>query len=257
MDLGLRNRVIVVTGGTSGIGQATVHLLLQEGALVATCARRAPDGPPDSAAFDRLLFLQADVRCREDMERLTGATVARFGRLDGLVNNAGQGTPGRFSTLSPADWTREVEGKLMGVINPTRAALAHLKKSDAGRIVNISAVSAREPEPDMIAIGAARAAVSNFSRALASELAPDRICVNTVALGVFMTGRLHDRHARSGSTEPLAQWAVQDATRRGSLLRRPGRPEEAAAAVAFLVSPAASYITGASLDVAGGMNASW
>jgi NAD(P)-dependent dehydrogenase (short-subunit alcohol dehydrogenase family) len=259
MDLGLRDRVIIVTGGSSGIGLATVDLLLREGAFVATCARGASDSAElkSRSGNERLLVTRADVRSRQDMERLVEETVARLGRLDGLVNNAGKGIAGRFGALTDADWKGEVEGKLFGIVNPTRAALPQLRNSDAARIVNISAVSARQPDPEMIAIGAARAAVSNLSRALASELAADGICVNTVTLGVFSTPRLEARYARSGSSEPLHSWSKAEARRRGALLGRPGEPDEAAAAIAFLVSPAASYITGANLDVAGGMNAYW
>lgn len=259
MDLGLRERAIVVTGGSAGIGLATVDLLLGEGAFVATCARKALESPAlrARAGNERLLVVQGDVRDRQDMERLIEGTVARFGRLDGLVNNAGQGIAGRFGMLTDADWKHEIEAKLFGIVNPTRAAVPHLRNSDAARIVNISAVSARQPDADMIAIGAARAAVSNLSRALASELAPDGICVNTVSLGFFATRRLDERFARSRSKEPLEHWASAESIRRGVLLGRPGQAAEAAAAIMFLASPVASYITGASLEVAGGMNAYW
>ena len=259
MDLGLRDRVVIVTGGSSGIGLSTVDLLLQEGARVATCSRGA-SGSAELArrsGNERLLVLPGDVTVRDQMNALVERTVRRFDRLDGLVNNAGRGIAGRLEALSESDWKREIEAKVLGVLNPTRAALAHLRRSDAGRVVNVSAVSAREPDAAMIAVGAARAAVSNLSRALASELAPDGVNVNTVTLGFIFTGRLEDRYRRSGSTEPLQRWADEEATRRGVALRRPGRPSEVAAAIAFLVSPAASYITGANLEVAGGMNSGW
>lgn len=173
MDLGLRERVVLVTGGSSGIGLATLEMLLREDALVATCAR---DGQRLRKAVEhldpaRVLARACDVTDAAACTDLVEAAVERFGRLDALVNNAGQGRSGRLNHLTESDWRSEVEGKVFGIVNPTRAAIEHLARSDAPRIVNISAVSAREPDPSMLAISAARAAGSNLSRGLAAELA--------------------------------------------------------------------------------------
>lgn len=259
MDLGLDERAVVVTGGSSGIGLATVECLLAEGALVATCARderrlRAAVGRLDP---ERVLALPADVTDPDAVGELVTAAATRFGRLDAVVNNAGHGIRGGLRELTDAAWRSELDAKLFGVLNPTRSAMTHLARSDAARVVNISAVSAREPDPAMLAVSAARAAVSNLSRALAAELAPLGIMVNTVEVGVIATGRAAERHRQQSSGLTFSAWAEQEATRRAIPLGRLGTAMEVARAITFLASPAASYITGATLQVAGGLGRGW
>lgn len=261
MDLCLEGRSIVVTGGSSGIGLATVKLLLEERASVTTCARdvqRLADAYSGLGGdhAKRLLLLRCDVRNRVEVHRLIDAAATRFGGIDGLVNNAGQGRTGTFAETTDEEWQDELYLKVFSVLNPLRAALPYLEASRDGHIVNVCAVSARYPHPQMVATSAARASVLNLSRSLATELAPLGILVNTISLGVINTGRLRSRHQQINSGRPWNEWVTQEVRKRRIPLGRVGEPEEVAPAIALLLSPRSSFTTGANIEVAGGATCS-
>lgn len=259
MDLQLTDRVYYVSGGSRGVGRAVVELLLAEGARVVTCARSAAGleqlRAGTGAGPDRLMTGVADVRDAERVRRHLTEAVDRYGRLDGLVANAGAGASGDVLGTPPEVWDEQFAVKVHSVLNLVRPAVPVLAGSDAGRIVVVNGVTGYAPEPTMAAVSAARAAVLNLSRSLAVALAPRGICVNVVNLGPISTDRQRARYDASGSTEPFDEWCRQDARRRGVLLGRLGRAEEVAPAVAFLLSPLASYLTASSVEVAGGLGA--
>lgn len=257
MDLGLSGRVVLVTGGSSGVGLATLIRLRDEGAHVATCAR---DGARLQDALsaaglkgDEVLFRRADVRNQEEVAVLVDAIADRFGRLDGVVNNAGGSMMKRLADTTGADWREELELKFASVLVPTLTALPLLRAS-RGSIVNVNAVLSVQPEPRLIATSAARAGVLNLSRTLADEFAGDGIRVNSVCLGLIDTGQWARRWSESGSRLDYESWQLELAAERRIPLGRLGRPEEVASIIAFLLSAAASYITGTAVDVAGGGN---
>lgn len=258
MDLHLAGRVVLVTGGSSGVGLATLCALASEGALLATCARdrdrldaalRAAELPAD-----RIVSAGCDVRDAGAVATLVQDVAARYGRLDGLVNNAGQSRMKRLDELTAEDWRDELELKFAGVLNPTRAALPLLRAAPAPSIVNVNAVLAVQPEARLAATSAARAGVLNLSRSMAAEYAADGIRVNSVCLGVIDTGQWRRRFEASRSELSYRQWQQALADDRGIPLRRLGAAEEVAAVIAFLLSDRSSYVTGSSIDVAGGGN---
>jgi NAD(P)-dependent dehydrogenase (short-subunit alcohol dehydrogenase family) len=255
----LQDCVAVVTGGSSGIGFATARLMLRSGARVAICGRDAARldaalaALADEAGADQVLAQRCDVLDAAEVARFAAAVAARLGAADILVNNAGQGRVSTFADTSDQAWREELDLKFFSVVRPTRAFLPQIQRSDAGAIVCVNSLLARQPEPHMVATSAARAGVLNLVRSLATELAPQRVRVNAVLIGLVESGQWRRRfQAQAAPGESWEAWTAALAERKGIPLGRLGRPEEAARAIAFLASPLASYTTGTFIDVSGG-----
>src|SRR3954468_24811894 len=192
MDLALRGRRAVVTGGTKGIGRAVVAELLAEGASVAFCARSSDEV---KAAEEELLATGdvtvagwvTDVTDPAAVEHFVWSAADKLGGIDILVNNAGAAHPGNFETLTDEDWHGDLDVKLFSQIRCTRAALPHLRDSSAPRVININAVYARYPDPAFFATTVNRAACLNLNKALALEFGPEGILVNSVNIGFVVT----------------------------------------------------------------------
>lgn len=261
MDLGLKDKVVLVTGGSSGIGLACVSRFLREGAIVFTCGRRpeALQSARDALTgqglpVERLHTRPLDVLDAAAVQSLADAISGQFGRLDALVNNAGQARLSTFATTSLADWQEELNLKFMSVINPVNACLPLLQGGETPAIVVVNSLLARQPEQHMVCTSAARAGVQNLVKSLSVEFAP-HIRVNSILLGTVNSGQWARRYAeRAKPGQSLDDWLSEMARERHIPLGRMGRPEEAADAIAFLSSPVAGFITGASLEVAGGVS---
>ncbi|MGQ0668530.1 MAG: SDR family oxidoreductase, partial [Actinomycetota bacterium] len=169
-----------------------------------------------------------------------------------LVNNAGRAHPGTFGTLTDEDWRDDLDVKLFSMIRCSRAVLPHLRARGGGRIVNINAVYGRYPDPAFFATSVNRAACLSFTKTLALELAAENVLVNAVNIGFVVTPQWENIHRKRAPDLPQEEFLRRMAEREVPLGRF-GWPEEVAAVVAFLVSARASYVTGASVDVAGGM----
>jgi NAD(P)-dependent dehydrogenase (short-subunit alcohol dehydrogenase family) len=259
MDLGLNGLAAVVTGGSSGIGLATVRALLGDGARVAFCGRdearlTAALEPLRAEYGDAVFAMPCDVLDERQVGAFRDAVLDRFGGLDILVNNAGQARMSTFADTDDQAWRDEFELKFFSVIRPVRAFTPALDASGHGAIVVVNSLLARQPEPHLVCTSALRSGVLNLVKSLSVELAPG-IRVNGILIGTVDSGQWQKRfEARARPGQSKEDWLREQAAERHIPLGRFGRPEEAAAAVAFLAAPAASFITGASLEVAGGVS---
>jgi 3-oxoacyl-[acyl-carrier protein] reductase len=258
MEMGLRGTVALVTAASQGLGKAIATELAKEGAGVVICARRA-DVLEDTAneirglSGSKVVAIAADVSTPEGVEAAVGAAIESFGRLDILVNNAGGPPPGDFTKHDDAAWQRAFEQNLLSAVRLVRAALPHLKESGRGRIINMTGTAVKEPVEGLILSNSIRSAVIGMAKTLSSEFAAYNITVNNIAPGRIATERVEKldqaRAEASGSTaaEVKRGWEAQIP------MGRYGRPEELAYLAVFLASDKASYITGTTIQVDGGM----
>ena len=259
MDLGLQGKRVVVTGGSSGIGLAAVRGFLAEGAQVALCARGAERLASVEAELaeqygaERVLARAFSVLDPEAVGRFAREVEERFGGCEALITNAGQGRVSTYANTSDDDWREELELKFFSQLHPIRAFEAMLKNA-GGAIVAVNSLLAYQPEPHMVCTSAARAGVQNLLKSLATELAPD-IRVNSILLGLVDSNQWRRRfEAREDQGQSRDDWYGALARGKKIPLGRLGEPQEAANAIVFLASPAASYITGARLEVSGGVS---
>lgn len=256
MDLHLEGRKAIVTGGSKGLGRAIAEELAREGADVAICSRNHEEVTSAGKEIEehgRKVFAQAaDVTDPEQVKGFITASADALGGVDILVNNAGRAHPGTFQTLTDDNWKEDLDVKLFSMIRCSREVLPYLKKAGGGRIININAVQGKSPDPKFFATTTDRAACLAFTKALALELAPDNVLVNSVNIGFVVTPQwknIHQLRAPELSEEEFfAQMGEAEVP-----LGRMGDPTEVSALVAFLAGSRSSYITGASIDVAGGM----
>jgi len=252
MDLGLKGKVAIVTGGTQGIGKATAVLLEKEGASVVIAARGKElldaVGAVIRAAGGKAAAVQADVSKKADCERVISDALKAFGRIDILVNNAGTSQTGEFQSVTDETWQADFELKLFGAIRLARLAIPEMKKQGGGRIINITNIGAKQPRAKSMPTTVTRAAGLAFTKALSKEFAPDKILVNTVCIGLIRAGQ-HEAKAKKAGV-PVEQ--VYSGMAKDIPLGRVGQAEEVANVISFLASDAASYVTGTSINLDGG-----
>jgi len=252
LDLGLTGKVAIVTGGSEGLGRATAERFAREGVRVAICARRKDvlDKAADEirrATGGEVLARAADVTKNEDVEAVVAATVAQFGGVDILLNNAGTSAAAGFEKVDDKTWQADIDLKLMAAIRFCRLVIPVMKQRGGGRIVNVTTVGGKAPAPRALPTSVTRAAGINLTKSLANEYAPDKILVNTVCLGLVRSAQL-GRRAKGGDLETHYREVAKRVP-----VGRVAEASEFADLVAFLVSERAGYITGTAVNFDGGI----
>ena len=252
MNLELNDRVFLVTGGTDGLGLALAQSLVGEGALVAVCGRDAERlARAQSLLGESALCFRADVSDAAQLDAFVDATITKFGRLDGAVNNAGRASGSSVANSDDDAWRDDLELKVIAALHVSRAVLPALEITK-GAIVNVLAIMARTPQANSTPTTAARAAGLALTKAMANEVGPLGVRVNAILIGFIESGqwvrRAQDAHQ---SLEEFYANLVQ-----GSHipLGRVGRAQEFADLAMFLLSPRAGYITGVGVSIDGGLS---
>ena len=259
MDLGLRDKVALVTGGSIGIGHATALALAREGADVAICARGIDRLERAAAAIRAetgrtVLAVGADMTRPPDIEALVTATVAELGGVDILVNNAVSSTEAPFMEMTDEAWMGHISVKIMGYIRCARQAVPHMRRRGGGRIVNIGGLAARRAGDLTASNGLNNSAVANLSKHLADQVAGDGILVNCVHPGPTRTPALVSAMERAAGDAGIGLEEVERRVADGVPIGRIVEPEDVANLVLFLVSTRAGAITGQSIAVEGGVS---
>jgi NAD(P)-dependent dehydrogenase (short-subunit alcohol dehydrogenase family) len=254
MDLHLGGKVVLITGGTDGLGAALADRLVHEGARVAVCGR---DAGRLAATEQRLrqtggdaVAVQADVTDPASLERFVQAAVSRWGRVDGMVNNAGKSATGRVDQVTDDEWSEDLNLKVLAAARCIRLAVPHMAAAGGGAIVNVLNVGSKAPGAGSLPTAASRAAGLAITKAASKDLGGQGIRVNAVLIGLVESGQWRRRAEAAGQSEDEF---YRQLTQRGDIpLGRVGRAGEFADLAAYLLSDRSSYVTGSAINLDGG-----
>ena len=265
MDLGLSNKVAIVTGGSQGIGKAAALRLALEGAKVVICARRmntlfqaAKEIKELCQGRGDVLPVEADVTKDADIRRVINTTLETYGGVNILVNNAGKSAASSFETVTDEDWQSDIDLKLLAAVRFCRLAIPEMRRAGGGRIINVTNLGGKAPGANSVPTSVTRAAGIALTKALSKEFAKDNILVNTVCIGLIKSGQHEARYAALAAKDDslsLDTFYQRIAKERSVPLGRVGEAAEAGDVIAFLASEPAGYLTGTSINIDGGSSA--
>jgi len=258
MNLGLKDRVALVTGSSQGIGKAIALELSKEGTKVTICARN--EDALNQAASDihgetgnEILPVKADLSRDDHVNRLVRTAFAHFGRIDILVNNTGGPPSMDFLETSKQHWLDAYNQLMMSTINTCTAVIPHMLRAKWGRIINMTSFAAKQPADKLVLSNAVRAGILGLSKSLSNELAPHGILVNAVCPGWTTTKRVEDLAKARADAEGKTSGEIVKSWESQIPLKRMAEPREIASLVVFLASERASYITGTVIQADGGV----
>ncbi len=257
MDLGLKGKVMMVSGASKGLGFAVARMLALEGAQVSiSSSNKAQIEQAKKKIVEetkgKVLSFTADVRSGEAIERWRDATLGEFGGIDGLFSNSGGPSAGEFMALGDPKWQEGFELLVLSAIRMARAVIPSMKTRGGGSIVFSASSSVKEPIPNLTLSNVLRGSVSALSKTLSKELAPFNIRVNQVMPGRIDTDRVRSLDALNAEKGGVSVEEVEKRNLAAIPLARYGEPDEFARGAVFLLCPASSYITGATLQIDGG-----
>ena len=256
MDLGLKGKVVLVTGGSKGIGKAVARGLLEECARVAICARTKAELDATATELAKstggeVFAVAGDLTREADVKKIVDATIGRFGRIDVLVNNAGAAPGGLLLDLTDEDWHKALQLKFMGYVRCMKAVIPHMLKQEGGRIVNIIGNDGVKPIGVELTPSAAIAADLAVTLALAEQYGRDNICINAINPGPVATERWDGLISGIAKIRNIPVAEAQKRAERSIPLGRICTPEEVANVAVFVASPRASFMNGAIINLDG------
>ena len=258
MNLHLKDKVVLITASSKGIGKAAAELFLNEGSKVVICSSNSDNlkiasDELKSMTDNEPLTGVCDLNKPEDLTKIVKLAKEEFGKIDILVNNCGGPVPGMFDDLNDDKWQHAVEQVLMSVVRLTREVLPGMKSNNWGRIINITSLSVKQPVDNPMLSNSLRSAVTAFAKTLSNEIGKDNITVNNVAPGYTLTSRLHELAEIRAENRSLSKEEIFEEMASGVPMKRLADPLEVASMILYLASEQAGYITGQTISVDGGV----